>query len=153
MTTTTTTITTDRLVHLAAARRAGLRWRRRAAALLTALVACGAGGGARAGVLVEGTPSAVRVTADRATIAEVLSAVAEKFNATYRTSIALDAPAGPAYAGSSAQVIARLLDGYNYMVKRNGDAAEIVVFGRRGELAIPPPARAAAPAGILQRWR
>jgi hypothetical protein len=145
---TTTTITINWTV---VARGAGLRRRRQAAALLTALVACGAGGDARAGVLVEGTPAAVRVTADQATIAEVLAAIAGKFNATYRTSIALDAPAGPAYAGSSAQVIARLLDGYNYMVKRNGDAAEIVVFGRRGELAIPP--RGAAPAGILSRWR
>ena len=147
---TTITITTDRPV---AARRADVRRRRRAAALLMALVACGAGGVARAEVLVEGTPAAVRVTADQATIAEVLSAVAEKFNAKYRTAIALDAPAGPAYAGSSAQVISRLLDGYNYVVKRDRDTAEIVVFGRRGEMAIPPPTRSAAPAGILSRWR
>jgi hypothetical protein len=144
------TITTD---LRATARRAGLRRSRRAVVLLMALGVGGAAGAARAGVLVEGTPAAVRVTADQATIAEVLSAVAGKFNARYRTAIALDAPAGPAYAGSSAQVIARLLDGYNYMVKRDGDSTEIVVFGRRGELAIPPPARSAAPAGILSRWR
>jgi len=140
---------TDRL---ATVRRAGLRRSRRAAALLMALVACGAGGAARAGVLVEGTPAAIRVTSDQATIAEVLSAFTEKFNAKYRTAIALDAPAGPAYAGSSAQVISRLLDGYNYVVKR-GPTTEIVVFGRRGEMAIPPLARSAAPAGILSRWR
>jgi hypothetical protein len=118
-----------------------------------ALVACGAAGIARAGVRVEGTPAAVRVTADQATIADVLSAVAERFNAKYRTLIALDAPAGPAYAGSSAQVISRLLDGYNYVVKRAGDSTEIVVFGRRGEVVIPPQTRGAAPAGILSRWR
>ena len=145
---TTVTTTTDRPM---AAQRAGLRRWRRAAALLMALIACG--DVARAEVLVEGTRAAVRVTADQATIAEVLSAVAEKFNAKYRTSIALDASAGPAYAGSSAQVIARLLDGYNYIVKRDGDTAEIVVFGRRGEMAIPPPPRNTAPAGILSRWR
>ena len=117
------------------------------------LVACAAGGGARAGVLVEGTPAAVRVTADQATIAEVLAAVAGKFNAKYRSAIVLDAPAGPAYAGSPAQVISRLLDGYNYVVKRDGQTTEIVVLGRRGEVAIPPPARTAAPAGVLSRWR
>ena len=38
------------------------------------MVACGAAGAARAGVLVEGTPAAVRVTADQAAISDVLAA-------------------------------------------------------------------------------
>ncbi len=134
-------------------RRPGVRRSRRASAVLLALCACAAAGAARAGVLVEGTPAAVRVTAEQAAISDVLSAVATNFNARYRSAVPLDAPAGPAYAGSFAQVIARLLDGYNYVVKRDGPATEIVVFGRRGEVAIPPPARSAPPAGILSRWR
>ena len=146
----TTTITTDRR---AIARRAGLRRSRRVAVLLLALCACGPAGLARAAVLVEGTHAAVRVTADQAAISDVLTAVAANFNAKYRSAVPLDAPAGPAYAGSFAQVIARLLDGYNYVVKRDGQSTEIVVFGRRGEVAIPPPARSAPPAGILSRWR
>ncbi len=56
-------------------------------------------------------------------------------------------------AGSFAQEIARLLDGYNYVVKRDGKATEIVVFGQRGEIAIPSPARSAPPAGLLSRRR
>jgi hypothetical protein len=119
---------------------------------LLLMVACGAAGAARAGVLVEGTPAAVRVTADQAVVSDVLAAVTGNFNARYRSAIPLDAPAGPAYAGSFAQVIARLLDGYNYVVKRDGQATEIVVFGRHGEVAIPPPAPSAPP-GILSRWR
>jgi hypothetical protein len=141
-------ISTDRLVRV---RRAGLRRSRWAAALL--LAACGAAGAARAGVLVEGTPAAVRVTADQAAISDVLTAVTGNFNARYRSAIPLDAPAGPAYAGSFAQVIARLLDGYNYVIKRDGQATEVVVLGRRGEMAIPPPARSAPSAGLLSRWR
>jgi hypothetical protein len=140
-------ITTDRRLRV---RRAGLR-RSRWAALL--MVACGAASVARAGVLVEGTPAAVRVTADQAAIADVLAAVTGNFNAKYRSAVPLDVPAGPAYAGSFAQVIARLLDGYNYVVKRDGQATEIVVFGRRGEVAVPPPARSEPPAGLLSRWR
>ena len=140
-------ITTDRRLRV---RRAGLR-RSSWTALL--MIACGAAGVARAGVLVEGTPAAVRVTADQAAISDVLSTVTRNFNGRYRSAIPLDAPAGPAYAGSLAHVIARLLDGYNYVVKRDGQATEIVVFGRRGEVAIPPPARNAPPAGILSRWR
>jgi len=137
--------------HTTRVRRAGLRRSRWAAALLIA--ACGAAGVARAGVLVEGTPAAVRVTADQAAIADVLTAMAENFHASYRSAIPLDAPAGPAYAGSLAQVIARVLDGYNYVVKRNGKASEIAVFGRRGEIAIPPPAPREPAAGLLSRWR
>jgi hypothetical protein len=145
-----TTVITDRQ---AIARPAGLRRSCRAAVLLFALYACGAAGGARAGVLVEGTAAAVRVTTEQAAISDVLSAVTGNFNAKYRSAIPLDAPAGPAYAGSLAQVIARLLDGYNYVIKRDGQITEIVVFGRRGEVAIPPPARSAPPAGVLSRWR
>jgi len=117
------------------------------------LVACGPVGLARAAVLIEGTPAALRVTADQAAISDVLAAMATSFNATYRSAIPLDAPAGPAYAGSLPQVIARLLDGYNYVVKRSRPGVEIVVFGRRGEMAIPPPARSAPPSGIPARWR
>ena len=124
-----------------------------AAALLTATFALGVAAPARAEVNVAGTPEAVRVTADHAAIADVLAAVAASFKARYRSAIALDAPADAAYAGSFGQVIARLLDGYNYVVKRERDGTEIVVFGRRGEVAIPPPARTTAPAGILSRWR
>jgi hypothetical protein len=139
-------ITTDRRLRV---RRAGLR---RSCWALLLMVACGAAGVARAGVRVEGTPAAVRVTADQAAISDVLAAVTGNFNARYRSAIPLDAPAGPAYAGSLAHVIGRLLDGYNYVVKRDGQATEIVVFGRHGEVAIPPPAPSAPP-GILSRWR
>jgi len=146
---TTAMIATD--LAILRARRTGLLRSCRAAALLLAVG--GAGGAAHAGVRVEGTPAAVRVTAEQAAISDVLSAVGASFNARYRTAIPLDAPAGPAYAGSLAQVIARRLDGYNYVVKRDGQGTEVVVFGRRGEIAIPPPARSTAPAGILSRWR
>jgi len=51
-----------------------------------------------------------------------------------------------------AQVLTRLLDGYNYVVKREPDTIEIVVLGARGEVAIPPP-KAAPPKGIVSQWR
>jgi hypothetical protein len=121
---------------------------------LAAALACAFASVARADVHVEGGPAALRVTADRAAISDVLSAFAGKFNLTYRTSIPLDAAADGAYAGSFGQVISRLLTGYNYVVKKDGEATEITVFGRRGEVVIPPPApKAAPPAGILSRWR
>jgi len=50
-------------------------------------------------------------------IADVLSALAATFNVQYRTGIPLDAAASKSYAGSFRQVISRLLDGYNYVIK------------------------------------
>jgi len=43
------------------------------------------------------------------------------------------------------QVISRCLDGYNYVIKRNPETTEIVVYGRRGEVTIPPSPSGASP--------
>ena len=60
----------------------------------------------------------------------------------------------PPCASTIERVIANLLDGFNYVVKRSQGETEIIVFGRRGELAIPPPApKPPKSAGILSRWR
>jgi hypothetical protein len=91
-------------------------------------------------VQVEGSPAAVRVTTSQDAISDVLSALAAAFNVRYRSTISLDATADAIYSGSLGQVISRLLDGYNYVIKRDQETIEIVVVGRRGEVAIPPPA-------------
>ena len=128
--------------------------RRRCAFGLATAIACSLAATVHAEVHVEGSPDAVRVTTSRDAIGEVLSAFATTFNVQYRTAIPLDAQANAAYSGSFGQVISRLLDGYNYVIKREQDSIEIVVFGVRGEVAIPPPAPKAPPdKGILSRWR
>jgi hypothetical protein len=98
-----------------------------------------------------GQCQAVRVTTSQDAIAEVLAAIATTFNVQYRTAIPLDAASNAAYSGSFGQVISRLLDGYNYVIKKDQETTEIVVFGRRGEVAIPP--KAPPPKSILSRWR
>jgi len=126
--------------------------RRRCALTLAAALACGPATLARAEVHVEGNAAAVRVSTDRAKISEVLSAIAKTFQVTYRTAIPLDAQADSTYTGTFGQVISHLLAGYNYVIRRDEDASEIVVYGRRGEVAIPPPAPN-PPASFLSRWR
>jgi hypothetical protein len=126
--------------------------RYRDAFVLLAALTCALAATARAEVRVEGTPAALRVTTSQDKIADVLSAFSSALNVQYRSSIPLDATAGASYAGSLAQVLARLLDGYNYIVKREPEAIEIVVLGARGEVAIPPP-KAAPPKGIVSQWR
>jgi|SRR6266446_456655 hypothetical protein len=130
-----------------------MRQRRHAIGLAMALT-CGLATIACAEVHVEGSPTAVRVTTGEDAIADVLSAFAATFNVQYRTAIPLDAAANKTYSGSFGQVISRLLDGYNYVIKKDQETIEIVVFGRRGEVAISPPATKAPPTkGILSRWR
>lgn len=122
---------------------------------VAAVLMCSLALGARAEVQIEGSPAAVRVTTSHDTISDVLSAFAATFKVKYRAEIVLDSVAGAAYSGSIRQVIAGLLDGYNYVLKSDQDRIEIIVFGKRGEAAIPSlPAPAATPAkGIVSQWR
>jgi hypothetical protein len=109
---------------------------------------------AYAEVQVEGIPAAVRITTSQAAISDVLSAFAAAFNVKYRTAVPLNTAAHAVYTGSFAQVIARLLDGYSYVVKEEQETIEVIIFGRRGEVAVPPAAPTAPPSkGILSRWR
>jgi hypothetical protein len=128
------------------------RCRHRYSFALTTAFTCGLATIACADVHVEGTPAAVRVTTNQDTIADVLSAFAATFNIKYRTAIPLTAASNGTYSGSFGQVVARLLDGYSYVIKKDQDTTEIVVFGRRGEATIPPKAPP-APKGVLSRWR
>src|SRR5215467_2399375 len=119
-------------------RRTSMNQRRCVFALAAALV-CSLPTTARAEVHVEGSPAAVRITTSRDTISNVLSALAATFNVQYRAAIPLDAAAESTYSGSFRQVISRLLDGYNYVIKADDSkTTEIVVLGKRGEVTIPP---------------
>jgi hypothetical protein len=106
---------------------------------LLAVLGCTLATIARAEVHVEGDLTAVRVTTSHDAISDVLSALAAALNVRYRTAIRLDAAANAAYSGSLGEVVARLLDGYSYVIKRNQETVEIVVIGRRGEVAVPAP--------------
>ena len=76
---------------------------------------------AHAEVHVAGNPAAVRITTSQDAIADVLSALGTTFNIRYRAAVPLDAAADPTYSGSFRQVVSRLLDRYNYVMKVGGD--------------------------------
>ena len=93
---------------------------------------------AGAEVRVEGSAAAVRVSTSRDRVSDVLSALATTFNVQHRTTIPLYAAADATYSGSLRQVISRLLDGYNYMIKTDDSkTTEVIVFGKRGEVVTP----------------
>jgi|SRR5215467_8494446 len=121
---------------------------------LAVVLTCGVATIASAEVHVEGNTMAVRVTTGQDTIDDVLSALAAVFNIQYRTAIPLDAAASKTYSGSFGRVIYRLLDGYNYVIKKDQETIEIVVFGRSGTATIPAQAITPLPTkGVLSRWR
>jgi hypothetical protein len=103
------------------------RW---SAALLFGVMLAGVATSVRAEVKIDGTVTALRVTTGNDAISNVLSALAATFNLRYRTSVRLDAAARATYSGSLAEVIGRLLDGYSYVIKKDQDAAEVVVRSR-----------------------
>jgi hypothetical protein len=124
-------------------------------AAVTAL-ACAMATSAFAEIHIEGNPGALRLSASGDALSDVLSALGTSWPVKYRSSSPLDAPIEGAYSGSLSQVVARLLDDYNYVIKQDAGRTEIVVFGRRGEAAIAPAlpsAQVPASRTTLSRWR
>ena len=74
------------------------------------------------------------------TISEALAELLTPYNVSYRSSIALSETLDGTYAGSLKQVISRLLDGYDYIIKRDGVSMHVVIVARKGERAIVAPA-------------
>jgi hypothetical protein len=88
-------------------------------------------------VRVHGDRADVQVSARQATIATVLTALAATYRFSYTSSIPLDAAIDGQYAGSLGQVISRVLDGYNYVIKQENAKLDVIVFNKSGELADP----------------
>ena len=124
--------------------------RRRLLAAATAL-ACGLGTPVSAEVYLEGNLNALRVTTGGDALSDVLTAFGAQWPVRYRSSVPLDVKIAGAYSGSLSQVVARLLDGYNYVIRRDRDLTEIIVFGARGEGVVAP--RVQPVKGALSRWR
>ena len=124
--------------------------RRRLFGALTAL-ACGLATSAFAEVRIEGNLGALRVSAGGDTLSDVLSAFGTPLQVKYRTAVPLNAEINGAYSGSLSQVMYRLLDGYNYVIKKDQGLTEIIVFGKRGEDVVVP--KAPLVKGVMSRWR
>ena len=122
-------------------------------AVAATLAACPASQAA-ADVRVDGNLHALKLSASGDSLAEVLSRFDTAFAVKCRSAVPLQAEIRGSYAGSLSQVVARLLDGYNYVIRNDRELTEIIVLGRAGEAAVVPKARLAAPAkSIASRWR
>jgi hypothetical protein len=120
-----------------------VHWRNRAAAALAVVIVTA--GTVHAEVRVNGDTTAVQLDATRSNVAEVLSALATAYGLRVKTSRALDRPVGGTFTGSLAQILSRMLEGYNYFIRYQATEIEVTVIGLPGDPAAavarprPPP--------------
>jgi len=116
-------------------------WRARAAAALAVVMLTA--GAVHAEVRVNGDAGAVQVDATGASVDEVLSALGTAFPVRVKTSMALDRAVSGTFTGSLAQILSRMLQGYNYFIRRQDTEIEVTVIASQGNraaaLARPPP--------------
>ncbi len=115
-------------------------------------------GTAHADVRVKGDATAVQVDATRSNVGEVLSALESAFRLRVRASVALDRQVGGRFTGPLAQVLPRLLDGYNYFIRVRATEIEVDVLGVPGSRAaafagLRPPPTPAMSLSESVRWK
>jgi hypothetical protein len=82
-----------------------------------------------ADVQVRGNPSAVSVVAQNASIEEILINLSGAFDVKLRSSANLQKQLTGSYRGSLQQVLTRILDGYDFILKSEKGGAVITVLG------------------------
>jgi type II secretory pathway component GspD/PulD (secretin) len=100
---------------------------------------------AQAETHVAGKPAALRVDAQNASLQEVLTALRTSFGLQYRISTDFNRSVSGSYNGSLREVITRLLDGYDFFVRKVGDDLEVVVVGFSASSGTAPKPDVAAP--------
>jgi hypothetical protein len=108
----------------------------------------------RAEARVSGAPDAVLVEARDAAVDEVMAALGASFGLQYHSPASLSRRVTGTYQGSLQRVVARLLDGYDFVIKtgdegvavrvygavKAGEAGESVLAPKPVQVAKPPPA-------------
>ena len=88
---------------------------------------------ARAEVRVQQDQTSLRIEISQSQVAEALFALCQVANVRHSTAVPLDRVIDGTYSGSLEQILARLLDGYSYWIKRRGSSTEVIVVGTRGQ--------------------
>src|SRR5262249_7929419 len=126
-----------------------LDWRARAAAALAVVIVTAST--VHAEVRVNGEAGAVQVDATQSNVAEVLSALETAHGLRVNTSTALDRTVSGTFTGSLAQILSRMLKGYNYFIRHQATGIEVTVIGLQGDraAAVPRPRPPPTPAMSL----
>jgi hypothetical protein len=78
-------------------------------------------------VRVQGPAENVRVDARGATVAEILTALDEHYAVRYRGAL-IDGGVTATFEGPLRRVLARLLTGNDYVIKRGGDGLDVILL-------------------------
>ena len=105
------------------------------AGLLLAALQCS---NVRAEVRVEGDARDVRLEARDATVAEILAALGERFALHYRGASGGGGVTAN-FEGPLRHVVARVLEGYNFVIRERGDGFEVIVLSTSSPNAVPAP--------------
>jgi hypothetical protein len=115
---------------------------------------------------VQGSPDAVRIEAQDSPIENVLTALGGAFDLRYRSSTNLDKKVTGTYQGPLRRVVARVLEGYNFVLSTKNGRVEVTVLGAQNSTSVaaakipnpatakaaasPPPAASSVPSKIAQ---
>lgn len=88
---------------------------------------------AQAEAIVSGTEEQLSVEARDTTVPDVLAMLAEKFALRCHGLSSVGRPIAGTYAGSLRAVVARLLEGYDYVMKVEGGRIEVFVLRGPGQ--------------------
>jgi hypothetical protein len=91
---------------------------------------------ARAETQVHGTPQAVVVEAENATVAEILVALADAFKVQFRSAANLDKRLTGTYEGPLQQAVSHILKGYDFVMKSGPSGLEITLLGAGKPVAV-----------------
>jgi hypothetical protein len=101
----------------------------------------------QAEVHISGSADAIQIEVDNATLDEILNKLRAEYNLQIRATEALQARINGSYRGSLREVLSRLLDGYNYVIKRKREpgALDVIVIGSKGTQSTTPNLSLRAP--------
>jgi len=106
------------------------------AGLLLAALRCS---NVHAEVRVEGEARDLRLEARDATVDEILAALGERFALRYH-GISGGRAVTANFEGPLRRVVARVLEGYNFVIRERGDGLDVTVLNTSSPYAVPAPA-------------
>jgi hypothetical protein len=93
---------------------------------------------ADAEVLVDGGRDEMHLRVENDTVGHVLETLGQNVNLRYRSDAPLNKVIGVRFSGSLEQVLPRVLAGYDFVVRYNPQAVEVLVVGESRAVPIPP---------------
>ena len=83
----------------------------------------------RADVAVTGARDDVRIEVDKAAVEDVMDALGANFGLRYRSTAPLVRRISGTHRGTLERIVARVLDGYDFVVKTGPEGIEVTVYG------------------------